>query len=62
MKTPFTSLAVLVFAVVALVHVLRLVFGWDVTINGAAVPMWASALGILIAAGLAVLLWRESRK
>jgi len=62
MKKPFTSLAVLVFAVVALVHVLRLVFGWDVTINGAAVPMWASALGILIAAGLAVLLWRESRK
>lgn len=62
MKKPFTSLAVLVFAVVAVVHVLRLVFGWDVTINSAAVPMWASVLGIVIAAGLAVMLLRESRK
>jgi len=61
MKKPFTSLAVLVFAVVALVHALRLVFDWNVTINGAAVPMWASVLGTAIAAGLAVMLWRESR-
>ena len=62
MKKPFTSLAVLLFAVVALVHLLRLVFGWEVTINGAAVPQWASILGIVIAAGLAAMLWRESRK
>lgn len=62
MKKPFTLLAVAVFAIVALVHLLRLVFGWEVTINGAAVPPWASVLGIVIAAGLAVMLWRESRK
>jgi len=61
MKKPFTMVAVLIFAVVALVHVLRLVFGWEVTIAGAAVPTWASVLGIVIAAGLAVMLWRESR-
>lgn len=62
MKKPFTLLAVLVFASVALVHLLRLVFGWEVTINGAAVPLWMSVLGIVIAAGLAVMLRRESRK
>ena len=62
MKKPFTLLAVLVFAIVAIIHLLRLVFGWEVTINGAAVPLWASVLGIVIAAGLAVMLWRESRK
>ena len=61
-KKPFTLLAVLVFALVAVVHLLRLVFGWEVTINGAVVPLWASVLGIVIAAGLAVMLWRESRK
>jgi len=61
MTRPFTLVAVLIFAVVALVHLLRLVYGWEVTINGAAVPMWASVLGIVIAAGLAVMLWRESR-
>ena len=62
MTKPFTLAAVLVFTVVALVHLLRLVFGWEVTFNGLAVPLWASVLGIVIAAGLAVMLWRESRK
>lgn len=62
MKKPFTMLAVLVFAIVALVHLLRLVFGWEVTINGAVMPVWLSVLGLVIAGGLAVMLWRESRK
>ena len=62
MKKPFTLLAVAVFALVALAHVLRLVYGWEATINGAAVPMWASGLGLVVAGGLAVMLWQESRK
>lgn len=62
MNKPFTMLAVVVFALVALLHLFRLVFGWEVTINGAAVPMWASGLGLVIAGGLAFLLWQESRK
>lgn len=61
MNKPFTMLAVLIFVVVALVHLLRLAYGWDVTINGAAVPLWASVLGAVIAAGLAVMVWRETR-
>jgi hypothetical protein len=62
MNKPFTMLAVVVFALIALVHLLRLAFGWEATINGAAVPMWASGLGLVIAGGLAVMLWQESRK
>jgi fatty acid desaturase len=62
MNKPFTILAVLVFALVALAHLLRLVYGWEATINGAMVPMWLSIVGLLIAGGLAVMLWRESRK
>ena len=62
MKKPFAMLAVLVFALVALAHLLRLVYGWEATINGAAVPMWASILALVVAGGLAVGLWRESRK
>jgi len=62
MKKPFTLVAVLVFAIVALVHLLRLGFDWEATLNGVAVPMWASVLGIVIAAGLAAGLWWESRK
>jgi hypothetical protein len=58
---PFTAVAIVVFSLVAVLHVLRLVFGWEAVINGMAVPMWASVLAIIIAGGLAVMLWRESR-
>jgi len=61
MKKPFTTISVGVFALIALVHVFRLLFGWVVTIQGSVVPMWVSALGVVIAGGLAVMLWRESR-
>jgi hypothetical protein len=62
MNRPFAFLAVLIFTIVALVHLLRLVLGWEVTIGSVAVPLWASGLGLVIAGGLAVMLWRESRK
>ena len=62
MKKPFTILAVLVFAIVAVVHLLRLIFGWEVTVNGAVVPIWLSAVGLVVAGGLAAGLWWESRK
>ena len=62
MSKPFTMLAVLVFALVALLHLLRLVYGWEATINGAAVPMWASVPALVVSGGLAAGLWWESRK
>jgi hypothetical protein len=62
MNKPFTMLAVVVFALVALLHFFRLIFGWEVTFNGAVVPTWLSIAGLLIAAGLAAGLWRELRK
>ena len=43
-------------------HILRLFFSWKVTINGMIVPIWLSVPGFLIASGLALMLWRESRK
>ena len=61
MKKPFTYIAVVVFTLVALLHLLRLVFGWEATIAGLTVPIWLSLLGTVIAGGLAVLVWRESR-
>jgi hypothetical protein len=59
---PFTRLAVVVFALVALAHLLRLVYGWEVTFDGAAIPLWPSVAGLIIAGGLAAGLWQESRK
>ena len=58
---PFTTIAIVIFSLVAVVHVLRLIFGWEAVINGMVIPMWVSVVGIIIAGGLAVMVWRESR-
>ena len=60
MKPASTIAAVLLFAI-AVVHVLRLVYRWPVTVAGETVPMWVSVVGLVVAGVLSVLLWRESR-
>ena len=57
---PFSTIAVVVFALVALMQLLRLLLGWEVVVNGMSIPLWASAVGFVVAAGLAVMVWRES--
>ncbi len=59
---PFTSIAIVIFSLVALMHLARLFLGWEVTVNGIMIPMWLSMLGLAIAAGLALMLWREARR
>ena len=59
---PFTSIAVVVFALVALLQLLRVALGWDVTVNGYLVPPWFSVIACVVAATLAWMLWREARR
>jgi hypothetical protein len=58
---PAMTIAIAIFTVVAVLHILRMLYGWEVVINGMSVPMWVSVLGAIIASGLAIALWRESR-
>jgi len=60
MNKPFTTAAVVIFAIVALMHVLRLLLGWDATIADTEIPMWVSVAALVIAGGLAIGLWREN--
>ena len=60
MSKPFTMLAVVIFVVVALLHVLRTVFQWEVTINNVQIPMWVSIVGAIVAGGLAMMVSREA--
>ncbi len=62
MTKPFTITAVVLFSLIALLQLLRFVLGWEVVVNGVAVPVWASGIAFVIAAGLAVTVWREARK
>jgi hypothetical protein len=57
---PFTKVAVVFLALIAIVHLLRLFAGWEVTVVGSVIPVWWSAFGVLIAGGLALMVWRES--
>lgn len=58
---PFTTSAVVVFSLVALLQLLRVTLGWDVVVNGILIPVWASVLACVVAATLAFMLWREAR-
>jgi len=58
---PFTIIAVIFFAIISILHVLRLIFGWEANINGMTIPMWISILGALVSAVLAVMVWKEKK-
>jgi hypothetical protein len=57
---PATTVAVVVFALVALLQLLRVAFGWEVIVNGSIIPFWASVIACVAAATLAFMLWRET--
>jgi hypothetical protein len=59
---PFSTIAAAVFALIALLHLLRLAYGWEVTFAGWVVPLWLSVVGLIVAGGLAVLVWREAQR
>ena len=61
MKT-FTTLTIVFLGLLALLQLTRVLLGWSVVVNGVTVPIWASGIACVIAAGLALMLYRESRR
>ena len=59
-KTYMTVTATL-FLVVAIIHLLRIIFGWSVEIGGLSIPFWVSWLGVLVAGALAYLGFTQRR-
>lgn len=60
-KTYILITGMVVF-IVGLVHLIRLLSGWTVMINGWEVPMWVSIVGVLAAWYLAYSAWVLSQK
>jgi len=58
----FSLLAGLIFLLIAVMHGLRLAFKWEVVLNGWSVPMWVSAVAIVITAYLAFESLKLSRR
>ena len=59
---PFTATACLLLAFIALMQLTRVLLGWDIIVNGHAVPPWASVAAAVLTGGLSLLAWRESRR
>jgi len=58
---PAALVAVLFLSVVALLHVLRLIFQVQITVGSTEIPMWASVLAVIGPGALAVWLSKEQR-
>ena len=54
MQKPALYTSAVIFAVLAVVHAVRLITGFGIVVAGIVVPVWLSLLGMLIAAVLAV--------
>ena len=48
MKKPFSTIAVVVFSLVALLQLLRVLLGWEVVVNGVHIPLWASVVAFVV--------------
>jgi hypothetical protein len=43
-----------IFAFVALMHLMRLVLGWSVILGTTSIPFWVSLLAVFVSAGVAI--------
>jgi uncharacterized integral membrane protein len=58
---PFTLIAAIIFALMALVHIYRLFTDFQIIAGSHTLPMWVSIVAIIVTGILAVGLFRESR-
>ena len=49
----YNTVTAVLFAIVALAHLLRIVFGWTAQIGGQSVPLWLSWLALIVTGALA---------
>ena len=60
MKTG-SKLAILLLTLVAIVHLVRLFGGIEVTVGEWSVPQWVSVVGVIVPLVISGLLWSESK-
>ncbi len=58
---PATSATVALLVAIAVLHLARLAFGVEVMAGGTTVPLWVSAVGVVVPGALAAGVWREHR-
>ena len=61
MARPFTWIASAIFAVMALLHLYRLLAHFQIIVGSHTIPEWVSYVAIVVSAGLSWMLCREAR-
>jgi membrane protein implicated in regulation of membrane protease activity len=59
---PITRIVSVLLFLIAVMHLLRMIFDVRIVAGGYVVPMWLSLIACLVAGTLAVLLFKEGRK
>jgi len=59
---PVTFIAAVVFWLVAVAHLVRVVLGWEVDVNGVAIPVYLSVIACVVAGWLGYMVIRENRR
>jgi hypothetical protein len=59
--TPFTMIAAIIFAIVALLHLYRIFTQFQVVLGSHTIALWWSYVGLVVPGLLAIMLYRESR-
>ena len=51
-----------IFGIIALLHLLRIIFGWGAVIGSVVIPLWLSILAFIVAGYLSYSGYRLSKK
>ena len=60
--TPAVFLTILFLGLVAVGHLARLAMQVELLVDGLRLPMWPSAIAVILSVGLAIWLWLEQRQ
>ena len=59
-QTAYNTITAVLFLAVALLHLLRIIFGWPAQIGGLSIPIWASWLALVVTVALAYFGFRQN--
>ena len=61
-QRPGATIAAVIFLLMALVHAYRLAAPFEIVIGLCRLPQWASIIGVNVAGGLSLMLFREAKR
>jgi hypothetical protein len=61
-QTAYNTITAVLFLIIAVLHLLRIIFGWAAQIGGLDVPIWASWLALIVSGALAYFGFRQNAR